>query len=230
MTIKSKIDHLGRSLLNEEKFYQKHEDIRCDVKRGWIPHGLVHEDENRTKSAKGVIIVGLNPGQADAEERRFCRTHLNQYDEIIAYWKERFLFKHRYYKSLRSMVDSLGLRGPILWTEIVKCQGKKNGYLSIQTIRDDIHKHLYKEIEIAPKNWPIIAVGSRAYEILCYQYLDRKIMGVPHSTGSFGQFSRFYSSTAGINPQIKKDLLRNIKSPEPTAMMVRCKKNKCWLE
>ena len=80
--------------------------------------------------------------------------------------------------------------GPILWTELVKCQcSDKNGVIPIQTMRTCINIYLKKEIELLP-NYTIFGVGNSAFEFCALSFPHHFIIGVPHPTGSYGNFSR----------------------------------------
>ena len=116
-----------------------------------------------------------------------------------------YILQHPYYKRLRKIADELEFRGPILWTELVKCQSKENGQLSVQTIRDDINKYLFKELEVIPADWPLFGIGGKAFEILSYRFPDRLVLGVPHPTGSYGLFPKLFE-----NQKLKQDIYNRI--------------------
>jgi len=83
--------------------------------------------------------------------------------------------------------------------------------LPVQTIRNCVNEYLLKEIEKAPKNWPIIANGKAAFYVSIYLFLDRTVIGIPHASGwsSRGDFAKLINSDTKL-ADIKK-LLRESK-------------------
>lgn len=210
MNLKRKIFKIGEKLVRE-KCYTTYPDLEWNPKKGIIPRGIVFEDKRYL--GKGSVIVGMNPGRAKLAEREFIKSKNNSYEGALEYWNKN-LASHQYYKQLRQLVDHLGLSGPILWTELVKCQSKKNKLLSVATTRDDIHRYLFKELQLIPKNWPLIAVGKKAYEILSYSFPDRLVIGIPHVTGSFGHFKRLFKK-GKLKQETRKKILAIIKKADP---------------
>ncbi len=82
------------------------------------------------------------------------------------------------------------VQGPILWTELAKCEAKKATQISVQTLRTCMRIYLAEELKLVPQNWPIIAAGAEAYKALAYRFADHIVLGVPHPTGSHGQFTK----------------------------------------
>lgn len=230
---KNDIYNLGKKLVGDGQFYKKYKDVNCDVARGILPRCLIYEER---KGARGCVMVGINPGndpRIAKHERKFFIENGCSYDALIKEWEEgpgngKPIKEHPYYARLRELSMRLGFSGPILWTELVKCEskkvGKKNVPLSNQTIRDDIHYHLLKEIEAAPDDWPLIGVGSKAYEILTFNFADRLVVGIPHPTSSRGQFSQLMKM--GNHPRQMLDALLKEKR---TTVTFRCGKDACRL-
>jgi hypothetical protein len=52
-----------------------------------------------------------------------------------------------------------------------------------------------------PPDWPAIEVGTEAYKALAYLEPARTVLGVPHPTGSRGQFFALFSNGA-LRPKI----------------------------
>ena len=179
-------------------------DLEYNPAKGIIPRGLIYKDEGRDINGMGCVMVGLNPGKASDKERAFFASGTPTYEKFLSYWKANIL-QHPYYKRLRKIADELEFRGPILWTELVKCQSKENGQLSVQTIRDDINKYLFKELEVIPADWPLFGIGGKAFEILSYRFPDRLVLGVPHPTGSYGLFPKLFE-----NQKLKQDIYNRI--------------------
>ena len=184
--LREKIEELGNQLVNCMP-PAPCEDVVNDPESGRIPRCLVLEERS---GAEGVAIVGINPGQAiPAERKRFMNER--SYASMLSFWKEH-VRDRRYYKGLREVADSLGYSGPILWTELVKCESEKKGRrISPQTMRSCISRYLEKELAIF-KDWPIIAVGNQAFDYCSLRFPERLVIGIPHPTGSFGTFNKLF--------------------------------------
>ncbi|MEK7578502.1 MAG: hypothetical protein AAB456_02180 [Patescibacteria group bacterium] len=215
MTIKKSIEKIGEALIKDTN-YKNYPDLVCDQSRGIIPRGLIFEDSGRDLNAVGSVIVGLNPGQSKKIDRAYFKGAFDRkaltYQVSVSFWNSKYR-TWKYHNRLRSVSDKLGLKGPILWTELVKCQSKKRGILRVQTVRDDIHKYLLKEIAVIPESWPLIAGGNKAYEILSYSFPNRLVIGVPHPTGTFGGHWSNH-----INDKKIKILKNVIKKSHPVAI------------
>ena len=214
-----RVRRMGQRLLMDADFYRDKHDVVCDVRGGIIPRGLIFESNGRRPAGRGSIIVGVNPGNAEKDEKEFYKNH-KDYKDIAAYWEENILSKE-YYRNLRSLVDQVGLVGPILWTELVKCEsasvdGKKRE-LQVETIRADINEHLFQEIELTPGNWPLIGISKPAYAILSYRFPKRTVIGIPHATASFGYFDRLFNDGI-LKLEFKQMLMQALQSQKPAAV------------
>ena len=222
--VETKINQIGQQLVNDSAFYAKRSDLICKPEKGIIPHCLSYETERRELAERGSVIVGLNPGSMagkrfnrERKEIKLCREKgIFNYRAVDDFSKRRFMFDgddrkaHAYYRRLRDLANQLNLHGPILWTEIVKCESKERGKLSIKTIRDDINRYLFREVRMAPKNWPLIGVGDEAYRILSYYFHDRLVIGVPHVTGDrSNSFSRLFQGRKD-HRSLKKEIKKKI--------------------
>ena len=177
------INKIGQAMITDPGWKQFN-DIESDFTKGRIPRCLYFE-ENR--KGKPVIIVGMNPGRASDEERRYFKNQIHQnYEASVKFWHAKRKNYHGFYGPLRELMDLSQIKGPILWTELVKCQSKAPLRKPlVNTIRYGISQYLDKEISLFPKTTIIIAVGNEAYNLLSYVYPDRKVVGVPHpSPGS----------------------------------------------
>lgn len=228
--IEKKISWIGQQLVNDSVFYAKYPDLVCKPEKGIVPHCLSYETEQRELTKRGSVIVGLNPGSMvgrrfskERKEIKLCRKKgVFNYRAVDDFSKRRFMFDgddrkaHAYYRRLRDFINQLDLRGPILWTEIVKCESKIRGRLSVKTIRDDINRYLFREVKLTPKDWPLIGVGDEAYRILSYYFHDRLVIGVPHVTGvrndkySLNQLFQGRRNHKNIKKEIKKKVLEAI--------------------
>ena len=164
-----------------------------------LPRGLHLELQDR--QGLGVVIVGLNPGRMDANEQSMYRRAGRSYDATEE-WFAKNAFHIRFHKYLREFVGGLGFSGPILWTELAKCQNAPEiRSLPIQTLRTCVGRYLMRELDLVP-DWTVIAVGREAYTALSYLFPRRQILGVPHSSGSFGHFQRLKLKSAILREQL----------------------------
>ena len=216
--IKIKIEKIGRFLIQDEN-YRHCPDLVYNPSKGIIPKGPIFEYEGRDLDGMGSIIVGLNPGpsgkgkgERNKFEKLFNQKGELSYKDYLNYWEKYISNKHDYFKKLRNLADELELRGPILWTNLVKCESKKRGVLSVQTIRGDIYKYLFKEISIIPSGTLLIGAGEEAYKILSYRFPNRLVIGVPHPS-SWGR--NWLNNT---NNEKIRELKRIIKEGTPVAI------------
>lgn len=167
--------------------------IRQDQSAGVPPRCLILESEGRL-SSNGCAVIGINPGNASPEEIKFYKANGVTYDVLLKYWSQSIGYSHQYYTQVRKFLNQVGLSGPILWTELAKCEGatKTQKVPSLSTLRYCAGQFLLEELQLIPQ-WPLIALGREAYKALSYMYPRRTIIGLPHPTGMGGriQFSRF---------------------------------------
>lgn len=159
------------------------EGIYKDKAKGVLPRGLYLEERQGKRS---VIILGLNPGPADDEEKSYSIRNGDSY-----FYKEKIFFERYFpwdfYKYAREFSDIVGFDGDILWTELVKCESQQgNNKIPKNTIKLCINKFLLKELAIMP-NDPIVALGNDAYDFCLKETPDRFVIGVPHPTGAWQQ-------------------------------------------
>jgi len=95
--------------------------IENDPEDGVLPRCLVLETDERPYG-QGCAVVGINPGVSPPRERTWYSTHGTTYDDVVGYWTHNVGYKHRYYVQLRNLANHLGLPGPLLWTELAKCE------------------------------------------------------------------------------------------------------------
>jgi hypothetical protein len=170
--------------------------VVCRLDTGQLPRCLFLETEHRS-GARGAAIVGLNPGRSSHDERNYYLAHGCTYDATVS-WFQKHGPSHPYYRHLRKLADALGLTGPILWTELAKCEsapGVKGPPL--QTFRNCTRAFLQRELEVVPDEWPLLGVGAEAYKALAYRFPNRTVLGVPHPTGSRGHFHALFKSKNG---------------------------------
>lgn len=189
--------------------------IARDIPKGILPRCLILETDSR-EADKGCVIAGINPGRSKSREREFYRSNGQTYEQVVAYWQE-LGYSHRYYMKLRELVTELGFKGPILWTELVKCEnepdesGKGSSQPPLQTFRTCTQTYLQKELQAVPNDWPLIAVGNESYKALAYLFASSAVIGIPHPTGSYGHFRDLCDSLPKVKTQIK-DIVKDRKA------------------
>ena len=173
---------------------------------GILPRCLILETEGREEGI-GSVIVGINPGRSKPDEREFYRFNGQTYEQVVVYWKAR-ISQHPYYKRLRTLANELGLNGPILWTELVKCENAsaESGLPPLQTFRICTEAYLQKELQEVPRDWPLIAVGRESHKALAYIFATRTVIGVPHPTSSHGQFFKLFDTEKRLSSRIKAQI------------------------
>jgi hypothetical protein len=200
MDLANYIEEIGRDM------------VRCNIHcrgialnhpEGILPRCLILETEGRA-DGKGSVIVGINPGRSKLHEREFYRSNGQTYEQELIYW-QKYIYNHPYYKRLRYFVGELGFHGAILWTELVKCENAsaESGLPPLQTFRTCTETYLQKELQAVPTDWPLVGVGTESYKALAYMFASRIVIGVPHPTGSYGQFPKLFDAEKQLLPEIK---------------------------
>ncbi len=169
--------------------------ISCHQKNGVLPRCLILESR---PGSGGCAVVGINPGRAKRAEVAYYKKEGGTYDATVRYWQQQITLRP-YYERLRKLTGSFGLNGPILWTELAKCENAHGTkFPPLQTLRACTGRFLTKELEAIPRKWPLIAIGKEAYRALAYLYPSRSVIGVPHPTGAYGdQFTRHLPGGSG---------------------------------
>jgi len=176
--------------------------IRNEPKNGIIPRCLYFENPKDLKEPD-CIIVGINPGISKKREREYYKKNGASYEVMKRYFEEKIL-KVRYFKKLRDFAKGIGLGKAILWTELCKCENKIKGKPPpLQTFRTCVKNFLQEELRLFPKT-PLIAVGNQVFQALSYMFPDRFIIGVPHPTGSYGNFARLFDEKGKLREKYKK--------------------------
>jgi hypothetical protein len=183
--IEKKIRRIGKKMV---KCRKQCKGVTHNLKEGIIPRCLWF-DTYKKKNNKGCIVVGINPGiPKNKDAQLFFKNEVTLYDKQVK-WLKNLTYPYKgtsnYYTKLVNFIRKLlKIKGPILWTELVKCQLKrKGGKLLKDTIRICMKKFLKKELEIIPRKWPIIAIGSKSYQEI--QDSNHLVIGIPHSTGPY---------------------------------------------
>lgn len=100
-----------------------------------------------------------------------------------------------YFKRTRQVIDQLGLAGPILWSNLAKCENEsdRKELPPLQTLRYCTTKYLRHELAESPAEWIVLGIGWEAYRALAYLVPTRGIIGIPHPTGGFRDFRKLFS-------------------------------------
>lgn len=199
------IDNIGKKLVSC-KYHC--EGVTNKPRKGIPPRCLIFEYR---AGKKGSIVVGLNPGKAKKREQEFYLNNNNTYPSVKKYWNDKV--KHfKYYSKLRELISTLGFDGPILWTDLAKCQSShKNGVVPIQTMRICIDTYLRKEIELFSP-YTIFGVGNTAFEFCALSFPKHFVVGIPHPTGSYGNIYSELLKNIDKNKQEYIDKIANKKN------------------
>lgn len=198
-----KVHIVGEQLVNCTKNCN---DVEIDRNSGIIPRCLALEIKNRKLDDIGCIIIGLNPGKAKLKEKLHYNEHGVTYGSFFKWWEQCLDDEFTgYYGRMRRFINGLEIKGPILWTELAKCQcDQEHSSLSFQTYRTCSQLYLQREMEIFPSNWPIFAVGKVTYNALTFLYPLHTVIGVAHPTGSRGQaFLGMFDHQKNLQESIK---------------------------
>jgi hypothetical protein len=187
--LEQKIILIGKEIV---ECNSKCEGIKSEVSEGVLPRGLIFE--SGCEYQRGCMVVGRNPGLSKVKERSFYKTavaeNFDRYSSEICYWNST-IKDVAYYEKLRAFVRGAGIFGPIVWTDLAKCEDENSDTRApIQTLRKCAGKYLVRELQVLPCNWPIFAAGAEAFKAIAYLQLNKNIIGIPHPTGAWGQFSK----------------------------------------
>jgi hypothetical protein len=185
--LEAAIDQIGRQMVACD---HRCGGVSCDQLEGILPRCLILEIAGRSDGC-GCAVVGINPGHARAAEIAYYKRKGTKYEVVVQYWRET-IASFQYYVRLRKLMNAFGLNGPILWTELAKCENAPGTkFPPLKTLRDCTGRFLTQELEVIPLEWPLIGVGKEAYQSLAYRYPTKTVIGIPHPTGAYGdRFSR----------------------------------------
>lgn len=158
--------------------------------QGRFPRGLYFEEGDG--SNEGTIVIGLNPGPASRWECEAFRRDEAEPQVDRRNWRRVTRLTHPYYAATRALLWAMGRRGPIWWTEAVKCQSpgkapntRRPAPPPPELIRACASMHLAGELApLELKSWPIVAVHRGAP--LALAVMDRalwrakRVIRVPH--------------------------------------------------
>jgi hypothetical protein len=164
--------------------------VVANTKKGIIPRCLLFQDG--VAGGNSSIIVGLNPGKSSRSERKYYLQHGIGYGSATSYLLEKSP-SIAFYTKMRRLLEALNIDGPVLWTELVKCEVSENfREPPLQTQRHCVSKYLLLELSVVPDSWPIIALSAWPFRAMSFMMINRPVVGVPHPTGSYGHFDRLF--------------------------------------
>ena len=186
--LQTKIDLLGNELT---ACGEKCAGICRDQSKGIMPRSLFLERPDA--NGRGCIVIGINPATSLPPERKAYLKYGITYKGVNEYRREKENIT--YFKRVRLVIGELNLPGPILWSNLAKCENTKGrkGLPPVLTIRRCVGRFLHRELEIAPPDWPILTLGRDAYSALIYLAPQRAVIGIPHPTGSRQDFPKMFT-------------------------------------
>jgi hypothetical protein len=166
---------------------------------GIIPRSLYLERPDA--EGRGCFAVGLNPGRSSAQQRHLYVERgvtlqvVNECREGIA--------NIPYFQRPRAVINQLCLSGPILWSNLAKCENPegRRGLPPLQTLRHCTQRFLRHELAAIPSDWVVLGIGWEAYRALAYLAPGRVIIGIPHPTGAAPNFRRMFENN-GPDPAL----------------------------
>lgn len=190
---------------------------------GILPRSLFLERAHA--AGRGCLAVGLNPGTSKAVERDFYRKHGSTYDVVKEYRTR--IDGIPYFSRVRSIIEQMELTGPILWSNLVKCEnesGRKGLLPPLQTLRHCTRRFLARELAESPRDWVVLGIGWEAYRALAYLVPERTVIGIPHPTGGYRDFRKMLEKEH-LRKDIKDRALGALRSREPSAVWLGSEKS-----
>jgi hypothetical protein len=187
-----------------------------DEKQGILPRCLILERDGA--AGRGCLVAGINPGRSKVAERAHYRVSGAAYRVVREYW-HLAIADVPYYRHLRRLLDQLDFSGPTIWSDLAKCENAPefHGLLPLQTLRACAGHFLHRELEATPADWPIFGVGGEAFKALAYLEPSRTVIGVPHPTGSRGQFFSLFDA-GQLQSGVKQIVAAALQGATPTAV------------
>jgi hypothetical protein len=183
--LQEQINRLGEELLTCADLCA---GIARDQNLGIVPRTLFLERPEA--KGRGCLAIGLNPGKSSERERSFyCETGIT-YDSVKKYRTS--IGNAPYFKRARTIIDQLGLNGPILWSNLAKCENppEQKDLPPVQSMRHCAGRFLRRELELIPRDWPVLGIGWSAFFALAYLVPERTVIGIPHPTGGYRDFRK----------------------------------------
>lgn len=186
--LQESIDQLAAELVN---CHDHCAGIWLDRSAGVLPRSLYLERPNA--AGRGCFAVGLNPGTSPQREREIYRTSGVSVKNVNAFRAS--IAEIPYLARSRTVINQLKLNGPILWSNLAKCENELNrkGLPPLQTLRHCSRRFLRRELSAIPDDWVILGIGWEAYRALAYLVPERAVIGIPHPTGGFRDFRKLFA-------------------------------------
>jgi len=161
------------------------EGVRNSIKEGVLPRYTMISDSG---DKINCIVVSLAPPKTAARDQKMF-AEARDYKEAFKQYHNR-VKSSAFYTKLDNFRNELGLNGSTIWTTLCKCERIKGKKLPSETIQRCAQNHLAKELELADKSAPIIAVGNRVFRTLKQNFPERFVLNVPAPDGSQGDFQK----------------------------------------
>lgn len=189
---------------------------------GILPRSLFLERPDAP--GRGCLAVGLNPGTSKTSEREFYLKNGITYKQVKEY--RAWISEWPYFSRTRSVIDELGLTGPIIWSNLAKCENESNrdGLPPLQTLRHCTRRFLARELLECPSDWVVLSIGWEAYRALAYREPERIMIGIPHPTGGYRDFRKMQNA-GSLRKEIKQRALAALNSHEPSAVWLGVQKS-----
>ena len=189
---------------------------------GILPRSLFLERPHAP--GRGCLAVGLNPGTSKPVEREFYLKNGATYDRVKEYRTR--ISDGPYFARTRSVIDEMGLTGPIIWSNLAKCENKsdRDGLPPLQTLRHCTRRFLARELHESPSDWIVLAIGWEAYRALAYREPERTVIGIPHPTGGYRDFRKMLNAGFLLS-EVKNRALAAVNSHEPSAVWLGAQKS-----
>jgi hypothetical protein len=196
--------------------------VTNDVADGIPPRGLFIRPSSARLEEVDVIILGLNPGRADDNEKRLLRDAANRIPDQLfrVVHAETICQMHRwrYWQHMDDLLRHLGLPTQstvVLAAELVFCEcvrpSIRKGKLwkprvGARAIRFCTTRYLHSLLEQVPATAVILCVGARARDWVRHSRWNDKFRWawVKHITGSWGTFSRMFGPDGKVKPQVTR--------------------------
>ena len=209
MNLQATIDRIGAELV---KCSDGCVGICREQKAGILPRGLYVD--RPTSTGRGCLVIGLNPGKS------FEIT----YDRVKEFYASS---RFAYFTKARRVVDELGLTGPIVWSNLAKCEnarGQKE-LPPIQTMRHCYGRFLRRELETIPREWPALALGRDVFLALAYLVPERAVIGIPHPTGA-RSFHTLFKQDGTLRDDLRDRAADALSAPELGAVWLGLRKER----
>ena len=194
--------------------------IVCDAPKGRPPRGLLLEGSDL--DSQGTIVVGLNPGHASTSEVATLRGQPKPHEAWGAYWENHLRLANQYYIGVGELLRQCGRVGPILWTNLAKCESPPNvrGGVPLQTLSTCMERYFQYEVWTVPRSWPFLALGREVRTAVTFRFPERIIAGVPHPSGSKPNFRRLFDPDGVLRASVRNTLTTVFASEQPTTSWV----------